>query len=503
MAHYPMKCVHCAKLLRNQDVLFNTANAVGGIVDLINVDAGANRIGAGNINEGMAGAGGGVADATLVDLNPDKKKSTEKKYSVAFANEMTADSLMEYCEERGLRFEKQYHHVDVTKDFEDAEGVEADDLLVGLRFQKEDGGTLLATQERLCPRCKQKLPARSGMFPTYLVSMLGSTSSGKTVYLCSLYQKLRYLELPYGTLSALADSPGTTELVSLSQRMFRDGTLPGTTQRVVSEPLVFQIKYTLKLRNGSVDKTCLFSISDMRGEDLAEEDGTTMRRRGSFLAKSDAFLTIISPMNFSSFSAALSSKADKSGAGAAGSSADDAEYNIFVHDALMGTINTYLLPQCKSGRIEAPCVITLSKTDELIRNQQVLGIHPGNAVIREDPENRYNSTYFWNLHNGTVDILKHEPQLLAFLGDTFPHSFLTAVSAIGINADIQVNATDRSKKIDQTAKLNPMRTQDPIILLLIALRFLPNYLKYEPGTPGSYNDRKNIQLFQEWLYNNT
>ena len=53
-----MKCVHCAKLLRNQDVLFNTANAVGGIVDLINVDAGANRIGAGNINEGMAGAGG-------------------------------------------------------------------------------------------------------------------------------------------------------------------------------------------------------------------------------------------------------------------------------------------------------------------------------------------------------------------------------------------------------------------------------------------------------------
>ena len=48
------------------------------------------------------------------------------------------------------------------------------------------------SKERICPHCHNTLPEVIGRYPNYIFSMIGNTSSGKTVYLQRLKSSLMY-----------------------------------------------------------------------------------------------------------------------------------------------------------------------------------------------------------------------------------------------------------------------------------------------------------------------
>ncbi len=504
MGHYPIKCVWCGKVLTNRTVLFDIKDASGGIVQHIKGDESTADPSTQADRPSAKNRGG--ADLSGIRANTSNAKNA-KVFEHQLKDKMTYSELFDFCSERELLIKANYQDCPVSKDFLDAEGTEEQGVLTRISFQKEKDEAPLHTIRRYCPECGKPLPAGSGTMPTYLVTLLGSTASGKTVYLCALNKVLSSRgSLPYDcTLHSVPASSSSNELFKLSSDLFNKaiGTLPATTQRIVNEPLVFKltftIPYTYILKNGEAytkdyKKECLFSISDMRGEDLAEKDGAALTIRGEFISHSDGFLTVISPLNIPIIASRLDETED--------SDASDAERSQLVHTALMSHINDYVLPFFPTGQISAPCVTMLSKADRLVANRKLLGllgIPASNPVLCNDPEELYTQTYFRNLHIGTAQILNLDSSLYDFLFHVFKRMYLTSVSAFGPNAKYEViTAEDGNtrKKIENPAVLAPQHVADPILLLLIQLGFLPDFTRVELGEAYEEN---NYAILSEWM----
>ncbi len=488
MGHYPIKCVCCGKVLTNRSVLFDIKNVSGTIVQhLKGGEVKASSTPKSNRQDARNKADNASPD--YLDDIPTVKKPREFEHSLK--DQMTFPELLAYCAERELQIQAKYQDYPISEDFLNAEGTETEGLLTRLSFQKEKGGFLFNSITRYCPECGRPLPARSGAMPTYLVSLLGSTASGKTVYLCALSNVLsRSCGLPFAsTLHSVPASNSSNELFTLSNALFVDGILPATTQRLVSEPLVFELTYSFPYKRKQYSKSCLFSINDMRGEDFAETTGEALRERGEFISMSDAFLTVISPLNIPSFSVLLSNR-----------DTVDAEHSQLVHTALMSHLNNFVLPFFPGGQIDAPCVTMLSKSDTLITNRELLGIPPSNPVVAKDPPKLFTGTYFRNLHKGTADILRRDNALCQFLFHVFRNLRLTSVSAFGPNVKYGRASVNKDglehKTVENPKTLSPQHVADPILLLLIQLGFLPDFTQMELG---KYYLKNNTEIMQAWM----
>ncbi len=487
MGYYPIKCIRCAHVTDNEHVLFNTKDVIGDVFVKDRPEAAAVPE---PTSPFMTMKSETVAKGSIWDDDDEEDTSVdvpvqEVEATIEFSQYMTCSDIEKYCEQQGFdRCQRHYQHVDVTPDFA-GRITDLNDLLTGLSFQKEKNGKVVKAYKRICPHCHCELPSRSGSMPTYNVTVMGTSASGKTVYLSALNWLLAQSQgdLPYrSSLTCLSANKANQDFVNKSNTLFEQGLLPGTTQIVLTEPLVVEMTYRLQDRM----KRCLIALADMRGEDLVAQDGENLLARGEFFARADAFMVLVSPMNMQYIYNSLPNE-------------EREECNSNVHQTLMSNISEYILPFFQNGVIAAPTVVMMSKCDVLMNNAARLAIPLSNAVVAAEPPIKFTGTYFAQQNRGTQTIMQCDQSLFSFLKNTFPRTYFTSFSSLGRNIVIE-EGENSEKKIQNPNAIRPIRVVDPIIYILISLGFLPDFSLMELGQQYTEN---NIGILNRWIAERT
>ena|GEM_PF-3288184 len=144
------------------------------------------------------------------------------------------------------------------------------------------------TTRRICPECHNPLPAKYGENEVKLVSVIGITASGKTVYLSQLCRHF----------SEFCSEVGITSTPTSKAAMdFRDANpikmgekLPeGTLAGGLSQPLCFDL--SIRKSNQLITNTIVFY--DISGENCVDEK--QMEKFGCFIKHSGAIILLLDP----------------------------------------------------------------------------------------------------------------------------------------------------------------------------------------------------------------
>jgi len=145
------------------------------------------------------------------------------------------------------------------------------------------------TTRRLCPHCHNQLPHAYGKFPIRFISVVGITSSGKTVFLSQLMDYIEeYLTrvnlVPIGIHEELA------QYVNMHP-IRRNKELPiGTPPHLMPLPL------PLNVENRETGERFTLVFYDIAGENCVNPEA--MKKFGAFIENSYGVIMIIDPLQF-------------------------------------------------------------------------------------------------------------------------------------------------------------------------------------------------------------
>ena len=314
---------------------------------------------------------------------------------------------------------------------------------------------------RYCPYCRRRLPSLAGTVPTYFVTLIGPSNAGKTVFLCALYRMLTTepSRLPCGgTLTGSADL-SYNSISEPSNRMYQ-GYLPDTTVDVFSEPVVLKLDY--QNDQTKVKRSCLFVVSDMKGETIHNaqflDDQTAL---GGQYKKAAGFLFFADPEKMNRVQAEFEDL-EKDG----GKTVSD----------MIDIITTALLSLFPGNKVNTPSVIFLTKIDVLLERMSQFMLNFPYTQERQRAAAHCVGSYYAHLENETKRLLSIlDNNLYSFLEGSFSLKSYTTVAALGITPH-----QDAEGKIKEIIDLrHSIRLAQPVVLLLTMLGFLPPYAKFE------------------------
>lgn len=470
MAHYPIKCVYCFKEISNEEVRFKLGDRqLTGIISAHRTDRGTSDTAGPAVpppqreepnfilleNKDVFFEETEMPDAAVASQAGTPSKSD--LYTVSQLRELFPDGNVS----------PKNDPVAVTPEFLGERAAREKDLFTEVEYTDEDGNRM-ALCHRYCPHCERRLPSLSGKVPTYLVTVLGTSSSGKTVYLAALHQLLKNgqkkMQLHRGQLNG--DAAESDMLIAkLSKELYSHGILPATTLENVPDPVSFQLTFSLEMRAGNLapQKSCILVLADMKGEDLTDDKADTLVMLHEKYRISDAFLFMVDPENMPGYFSA------------AGETQEMPE----AHSRLTHLVRDHIASQF-GGSVEKPTVIAMTKADKLFA---LARRYPGQELFRHisgtlDPETTsrmYKSQdYFRRIGYETQKILEiYDPNMRFFLQNTFPTAAYSNVAAMGPAPDFYTE--DAQLKLRDPNVEMAIRLEDPLLILLSKLHFVPPY----------------------------
>jgi len=369
------------------------------------------------------------------------------------------------------------------------------DLLDGVSITTRSDGYERVTEyrRRFCG-CEKELQATAGKRASYVILMLGPSSSGKTMYLIALHKALdeegNYFLPPEGSggrgiakvVTSAISSGGTTDtsLRKMSDDLFDDGQLPNSTFAADNEPLVLDVSVNFK---GDRSNRALLFLRDLPGEWLTNPDRTEelYKLAGQF-PKFDAFIMMIDPFTFKEKSVFRSDMATET---------VDKERQRFIRDldeVLTSKVSAFI---GGSGRIDKPTAVIVTKGDHFfnrdnfqkLENKEVLRSFPSFSSYQKES---FDKVYFSEVDKDVNRILSNlSPNITKLLEKNFSNTFAGLVSALS-KAPIEIEYKNDDVKrgfVKNPNIIKPWRVADPFIRLLMRLHIVPPFDEVDIRTP--------------------
>ena len=146
--------------------------------------------------------------------------------------------------------------------------------------------------ERICPVCHNPLPNQYGAYPVKFISIVGSSNSGKTVYL-SQFLKYFAVLLPEVGYQVYSYTPLLTAYVK-NNRIAVNEKLPAATP-----PMRFQQPVICDISNNIQRYTLVFYEVEGDIFDYENSSAAEISKYAEFIRNSDAIMMLIDPMQFS------------------------------------------------------------------------------------------------------------------------------------------------------------------------------------------------------------
>jgi hypothetical protein len=312
----------------------------------------------------------------------------------------------------------------------------------------------VVTRNRLCPSCHNDLPVTAGKHPSNIVSIVGATSVGKSVYMTSLIHTLQHMT---ANNFAAACLPLDNEISRRFRQdyeipLFESGRLLGSTLKSNrQEPFIFQFVFK------DEDKSPLTLVFfDVAGEGMTDKE--YIKLHAAHIKNSAGILFLVDPMQIRAIREKLIHQMGEKPGEIVAQGDEPREVVI----SLFGDFIAHL----ENSKTLIPTAVVLTKSDLL------------NALKHDDGEYiRTNSNVFRNVeHRGYLDLDEFENingEIRRFLEKVdipfvnaldvyFKDTSYFAVSALGSNpTDQQVNGI-----------ISPIRVDEPVIWLLYKLGFI-------------------------------
>ncbi len=506
MAHYPIRCVYCLREIPDAEVKFSFADAIDDELDFIrrNTSQGPSvkisRDSEDVTTEGESDADDLFFDDDYEDDADSDDADTEMTDDAEDSRGMEQDEMLGMFFVRDLGeiswikwYEPKTLNVPVSPEYRSNHAAE-ENLTLEVHFTNK-AGEHKRVMRRYCPYCGNILPDQSGRMPTYVVTVLGTTSSGKTVYLTALHRLLTHVgvgnkRIPYtGQLQGTNVNMRSNQIAIFSDTMYSTGMLPGQTTEQLIDPVIFNLSFGTTGSNARRLKSCLLAMVDMRGEDLQGANATMLAMRHEMYRTSDAFLFIADPQNMPGFFGKVG----------------DQNTSPDVHVRLKAQIMDHIASQFENNQVRKPTAVAITKVDKLIDNARALRLSPASRTVQYKRAARMRKTkeYFTHIDNETKTFMKNlDDNLLQFLSSVFPTATYTSVASLGSHPDIieldELNA-ETGKPLLRV--LNPdimgaIRVEDPLMIILMGLGLLPPYNLISED-PSRHEENKKV--IRKWM----
>lgn len=326
-----------------------------------------------------------------------------------------------------------------------------DGIFVDEFLRDEDGFVYAArdpeggiTRNRICPCCHNPLPPTYGKFPVKFISVVGITSSGKTVYLSQLLKRFVHYMGKGGC--AAFDLGGNGRKFVEDHPVERDIPLPiGTPEAVLSTPLFYNVE---KKKGGG---TWTLVLYDIAGENCVNPD--KMEQFGPFIVNADAYILLLDPDQFTQVKAV-----------ADGNRQNNTSLPIDVIEAMY---NAFVAQN--DEKPITPLAVSFSKSDRL-RQHFAKG-----SRVYDDVENKggFDSSGYNNIKGEVwrfLNSMAEGQDLIAQVNAAFSRFGYFAFTAL--NCEVE-EREEEGRKIHMPDTIpDPKRIEEPILWILNQLGFI-------------------------------
>ena len=322
----------------------------------------------------------------------------------------------------------------------------------GVLFSLKDDYDNVTTR-RICPYCHNDIPQSAGFAPGTIISVVGATQSGKSVYLTSLVHTLKTVTPRNFPIfcTPINNEMGRKFKFEYEDPLIESGFLLDPTQKEKQqEPFIFTFSFSDETK-----PEINIAFFDVAGEGMV--DTAYMDIYAAHIRNSSGILFLVDPTQFRSIGRKIQLKNDL----------DFGEnFSDEPVDVLSGLVEDYIYKQ-GGGVSEIPTAIVLTKTD-LLDALKADGeyIHPSSRMFKNYTHNTFfNLAEFANIH-GEVD------ELIAIADPNFRNALKRRFARLGFFA---VSALGSKPNDGRVASFAPIRVDEPFLWILYQLGYIEGF----------------------------
>ncbi|MFE4570400.1 TRAFAC clade GTPase domain-containing protein [Paenibacillus chitinolyticus] len=310
------------------------------------------------------------------------------------------------------------------------------------------------TRRRLCPYCHNELPISAGKVPSNIISIVGASQVGKSVYMTSLIHTLQHTTASNFNAACM---PLSAEISRKFRQHYhepifeRGSMLQSTNPNEQQEPFIFQFVF-----KDEREAPLTIVFFDVAGEGMVQREYLDIY--ASHIKNSSGILFLVDPLQIRSIR-------DKIQINVGGEQGEFANRYDEPREVVISLFENFIAHQSNS-KTEIPTAIVLTKSDMLqyLKEEDSEYIQPNSNVFRNVVHQGYlDASEFENI-NGEIGrfIEKVDRPFKDAVDVYFSNTAYFAVSALGTNP---VN-----KQI--SGVINPTRVDEPFIWLLHKLGYI-------------------------------
>lgn len=285
------------------------------------------------------------------------------------------------------------------------------------------------TSRRICPHCHNNLPDVIGRFPNYVISMMGNTSSGKTVFLKRLLDGLLTNNLlPGKQISVLPVNITRAEIKEDAKRMFVE-TIKNNEPLSDATPVGYMEPVILDLMQGA--QHTLLTLFDFPGEAIWQENVTPFFERLMQRNKenTDGWVFLFDSTSLDAVRSCVQVRGEENMLSV--KNPDDPQENAEPAAVLSQFAQQYGV----GFHVELPVAFVFSKADMISRYADDLGVSPDSLCLNHPPVSRNTSKVdldeLWKCDEELRQFLSRDT-VLNLAKNTCPNHVFFAVSATGV-----------------------------------------------------------------------
>lgn len=359
------------------------------------------------------------------------------------------EALNKYRERFGLDTVYDMEAILRPQDVPEEHLIYSDHVLIGLNDRYGE-----VTRRRLCPHCHNELPVTAGKVPSNIISIVGASQVGKSVYMTSLIHTLQNTTADHFDAACM---PLNAEIsrkfrTLYEEPLFERGDLLASTQKEkMQEPFIFQFVF----KDESKPPLTLVFF-DVAGEGMVDQDYLGLQ--GQHIKNSSGLLFMVDPLQIRSIREKIRiNVGDTPGEWVS-------QYDE-PRDVVLTMFGDFIAYEDK-GKTDIPTAVVLTKSDMLhsLKDEEGEYIKSNSNIFNNVVHRKYfNKTEFANI-DGEIRrfIEKVDRPFKGTMDVYFKDTGYFAVSALGSNP------------IDQKLQnvVQPIRVDEPFIWLLYKLNYI-------------------------------
>ncbi|MGG4400418.1 hypothetical protein ABEW61_09845 [Paenibacillus amylolyticus] len=357
--------------------------------------------------------------------------------------------LNRYRERFGLDTVFDMEAVLAPHDVPEEHRIYSDNIVMGLNDRYG-----VVTRRRLCPQCHNELPVTAGKAPSNIISIIGASQVGKSVYMTSLIHTLQHYTADHFDAACM---PLNAEIsrrfrADYEEPLFERGDLLDSTQKEkLQEPFIFQFVFK------DEDKAPLTLVFfDVAGEGMVEQDYLGLH--GQHIKNSAGILFMVDPLQIRSIR-------DKIRINLGNEPGEWTPRYDEPRDVVLTMFGDFIAYQDKA-KTNIPTAVVLTKSDMLhsLKDDEGDYIKSNSNVFRNMVHRDwFDLTEFENI-DGEIRrfIEKVDRPFKGTMDVYFKDTAYFAVSALGSNpVDMKLQGV-----------VSPIRVDEPFLWLLYKLKYI-------------------------------